>query len=279
MSYEMRGEEIDYLPCRYGKSKLMFRGPRRKLDGNHVAFLGGTETYGKYMPQPFPAMVEEATGLTCVNFGWQNAGADVFLNDRTVLEACSGARATVIQVLGAQNMSNRFYSVHPRRNDRFLKASSLMKTIYRDVDFTEFHFTRHMLQVLQDVSRDRFAVIEEELKAAWTARMQILLKKIEGKTILLWLSDRSPDDDNDNPLAASEPLFVDREMIEALRPNATEVIEVQVSPGALVNRTEGMLFPELEAQAAADLLGAKAHREAADAVIGSLGNVVPLRGI
>ncbi len=36
--------------------------------------------------------------------------------------------------MGAQNLSNRFYAVHPRRNDRFLRASTLMKTIFREVD-------------------------------------------------------------------------------------------------------------------------------------------------
>ena len=56
----------------------------------------------------------------------------------------------MIQVSGAQNLSNRFHAVHPRRNDRFLRASTLLKTIYRDVDFTEFNFTRHLLTTLRD---------------------------------------------------------------------------------------------------------------------------------
>ncbi len=61
---------------------------------------------------------------------------------------------TVIQVMGAHNMSNRFYAVHPRRNDRFLRASlGCCKTIYPEVDFTEFNFTRHMLTALATHSR------------------------------------------------------------------------------------------------------------------------------
>ena len=43
--------------------------------------------------------------------------------------ALAVARLTVLQVTGAQNMSNRFYSVHPRRNDRFLKASPLLRAM------------------------------------------------------------------------------------------------------------------------------------------------------
>ncbi|MGB3314802.1 MAG: DUF6473 family protein, partial [Albidovulum sp.] len=59
MAYEYAGESaLDYLPCRYGQSKLLFRGPRRKLDGAYAAVLGGTETYGKFVAEPFPNIVE-----------------------------------------------------------------------------------------------------------------------------------------------------------------------------------------------------------------------------
>jgi hypothetical protein len=66
---------------------------------------------------------------------------------------------------GAQNLSNRLYTVHPRRNDRFLRASGILRTIYRDVDFTEFHFTRHMLDHLRCLSEDRFDIVRTN--CAW----------------------------------------------------------------------------------------------------------------
>ena len=40
---------LDYFPCRYGRSRVLFRGPRRPLDVPYVAFLGGTETYGRFL--------------------------------------------------------------------------------------------------------------------------------------------------------------------------------------------------------------------------------------
>ena len=127
MTFETMGSVgLDYLPCRYGHSKLLFRGPRRRLEGAYCIALGGTETYGKYIHTPFPALLEKAIRIPVVNLGLPNAGIDVFLNEAVVLDACNGARATIIQLPGAQNMSNRFYSVHPRRNDRFLQASAQM---------------------------------------------------------------------------------------------------------------------------------------------------------
>ncbi len=57
MAYENLGESaLDYVPCRYGKSKLLFRGPKRKLTAPYVAMIGGTETYGKFVETPFPAL-------------------------------------------------------------------------------------------------------------------------------------------------------------------------------------------------------------------------------
>ena len=271
MTYENLGlGALDYFPCRYGKSKLLFRGPRKKMAGDYLTILGGTETYGKYIETPYPALVEKLLGVECVNFGCMNAGVDVFANESTVIEACAKARVTVIQAVGAQNMSNRFYAVHPRRNDRFVQASTLMKTIFREVDFTEFHFTKHLLSTLQTLSPERFQVVEDELKAAWVARMKVLLGKIEGKTVLLWFAERTPEEKSVQGELGSDPLFVDRNMIEAIRPFVTEVVEITPSQQAKSAGIEGMLFPEMEQPAAQELMGPAAHEDAAQGLAARL---------
>ncbi len=59
MTYDTLGAgALDYMPCRYDGSKLLFRCPERRLDAPFVAFFGGTATYGKYIKNPFPALVE-----------------------------------------------------------------------------------------------------------------------------------------------------------------------------------------------------------------------------
>ena len=68
---------LDYDPVRYGTSRISFRGPKKDLGGRYVAFLGGSETYGKFLQEPFPDLVEQALDLTCVNLGYMNAGIDV----------------------------------------------------------------------------------------------------------------------------------------------------------------------------------------------------------
>ncbi len=275
MTYENLGQSaLDYFPCRYGKSKLLFRGPRKRMAGEFLAMIGGTETYGKFIEKPFPALVSDEIGVESVNFGCVNAGVDVFSNEPVVIEACAKARVTVVQVVGAQNMSNRFYAVHPRRNDRFLRASTLMKTVFREVDFTDFSFTKHLLSTLQAVSEERFNIVRDELKEAWIARMKLLLDKIEGKTILLWFADRAPDDPSLPSGLGRDPLFVDRAMIEAIRPIVTEVVEVVPSATALTEGAKGMLYSPMEEPAANELMGLTAHKEVAQALIEPLRRLI-----
>lgn len=267
MTYEVLGPgALNYAPCRYGNSRILFRGPQRRLDAPYVAFVGGTETYGKFIKTPFPALVESDLGINCINFGIPSAGVDVFLNDNMLLEVANGAQAVVLQVVGAHNLSNRFYSVHPRRNDRFLNASPLLSSIYPEVDFSEFHFTRHMLNILFQISDARFAVVRDELQSAWSARMKLLLRRMRGKVLLVWFADHAPLEDREMPLDPSEcaePLFITRRMLDDIRPNVWGHVEVAASESALAAGTKGMVFNELETMAAHKMMGPQAHGELA----------------
>ncbi|WP_322865116.1 DUF6473 family protein [Aquicoccus sp. G2-2] len=276
MTYvKMGARPLDYEPCSYGESRLLFRGPARDLTGEYVAFLGGTETYGKFLPRPFPHLVEEKLGVTCVNFGQVNAGVDAYLGDSAVIEAASGAALTVVQVMGANNLSNRFYTVHPRRNDRFLRASQLMQSVFREVDFTEFHFTRHMLGALAQRAPKRFATVIAEIQSAWLARMALLLGRIGSDTVLLWFGDHPPPTQCPMSAAQTDPFAVERSMIEKLRPHVATVIELTAHPAALASETAEMVFTALEAPAAHAMLGPAAHEAVAlrlaDALRGRLG--------
>lgn len=278
MSLEAMGAgALDYSPCRYGRSKLLFRGPPRRLDAPYVAFIGGTETYGKFINAPFPALVESTLGVNCVNLGISNAGVDVFVHDDFLVEAARNAVATVVQVVGAQNLTNRFYSVHPRRNDRFLTASPVLKSIYPEVDFSEFHFNRHMLNRLYAVSPERFAVIRAELQNSWVARLQLLLSRIDGKVVVVWFAENAPASgaaEGGDPAVSRDPLFVTREMLDSLRPAAVEIVEVAASPDAVRAGTKGMVFSEMESLAAQEMMGPRAHGELAQVLAKTLQRLV-----
>ncbi len=266
MSIERTGAAaLDYLPCRYGNSRLLFRGPRRSLDRPYVLFLGGSATYGKFVRQPFPNLVEHALGQDCVNLGCLNAGIDAFLHDPDVLNIANGAMLTVFELPGAQNLSNRFYRVHSRRNDRFLSASPLLQAIYREVDFTEFSFNKHMLGRLQTVSPDRFETVREELRQAWLGRMRLLLSAIRSNVVLLWLTSGRPS----GPLGP-DPLLVCPDMVASLRDLVLDVVKADLTDIGSPAEMEGMVFGQMEAPAATQMPGPLSH----DRILAALTDVL-----
>jgi hypothetical protein len=274
MKHDTLGEAgLSYGLCRYGNSRLFFRGPRKPLDGRYIAFVGGTETYGKFIERPFPALVEDQLGEVCVNFGCVNASIDAFINEPTVQAVCHDAAMTVVQIMGAQNISNRFYSVHPRRNDRFLRASTVLRAVFPEVDFSDFCFTRHLLSHLHEIAPDRFGIVVAELQMAWIARMRNFLAEIGPRVILLWFADHLPSDtpweERPDPFR-TDPLLITRKMVDSLRPIVRGVVMAQPSARALSRRGEGMIHAPIHADAAAEMLGPAAHVEAAEALTGAL---------
>lgn len=264
MAYAFPGAgALDYSPCSYGGSRLVFRGPKSDLRQDYIACLGGTETYGKFIPAPFPDLLEEMLDEQVVNFGCINAGAEVFLQEADVLALASQAQACVVQITGAQNLTNRYYSVHPRRNDRFTGPTPLLRALFRQVDFTEFSFTRHMLQALQRHSADRFEVLAEELRSAWVARMKDLLQQIKCPTVLLWMADAPPPSPGRRADLTHEPMLVDAEMVAAVRPFSSAYVEMTPTDATRLKGAEGMAFGPMEAPAAACLPGPAVHYEVA----------------
>jgi hypothetical protein len=260
MSFERRGRlPLDYGAVSYPGSVLRFRGPGRDLDRPHVLCLGGTETFGRFIHAPFAAQLDRDLPLDVVNMGVMNAGLDVLMTDPAIRAATRAASAVVLQITGAQNMTNRFYAVHPRRNDRFIKATTMLRTIYRDVDFTEFHFTRHLLTHLRALSADRFGVVELELKTAWVARMRTYLERAAVPVHLLWLSRRQPEEGREGTGLGADPLFITSDMLEAVAPLAASLTIAAPSPTDRRDATRGMFFAAQEAAAARALPGPEIH--------------------
>jgi Domain of unknown function (DUF6473) len=257
---------LDYSPCHYGTSRPLFRGPERDLSCPYVAMLGGSATFGKYVAAPYPALVEADLGHPVANLGGLNAGPDFYLSDPATLAVAARARVAVIQITGADALSNPFYSVHSRRNDRFLTATPTLRTLYPEVDFADIHFTRHLLMVLARAGQDRFGMVIAGLKANWTRQMQGLLARLQGQRILLWLADTPPPASAFGLDPASGPVLVDAAMLAALGPSVSDVIEAVPSAAARAEGVERMQVPETERHVARCLPGPTAHVEVAAAL-------------
>ncbi len=253
--------KLDYQLCSLPGSRLQFRGPLPDLDNPFVAVLGGTESFGKYVETPYPALLADWLGLPVANLSIPQAGLSLFSDEPVLLDAASRAEVTVLQVLGAQNMSNRLYSVHSRRNDRFLGVSPALRELFPKVDFTEINFTGHLLAALSATSDSAFATLVEELKWAWVQRMRRILSIIRGEVLLLWISER-PMQHSSGRCADHEPHFVDAAMVDELRNDLAGVVEVTV----LRQTQDGKIFEISEMDAAMKLPGPSVHRQIAEAL-------------
>lgn len=256
---------LDYFPCRYGASKATFRGPARDLTRPYIAMLGGSATFGKYVERPFADLVEQALGRPVANLGALNAGPDFYFSDSATFEVAARADVAVVQITGADTLSNPFYSVHSRRNDRFLAASPALRTLFPNVDFAEIHFTRHLLQVLFRSDPAAHAGVVQGLKSAWLARMKRLFAGFGGQRVLLWLADAPPPEQAAVPDPA--PALIDRTMIEVLRQEVDEVVVAVPTRRARALSPFDMIYPETEEVLAACLPGSTFHREVADRLV------------
>ena len=264
MAFEYLGQSaLNYYPCRYGASKIIFRGPEKSLAEVYCAVIGGSETYGKFVDEPFPTLLEKLTGRSIVNLGCMNAGVDAFANDDVIIDICKNAEITIVQLTGAQNMSNKYYTVHPRRNDRFLEASDKLRALYEKVDFTEIHFTGHLLNVLEKSSARHFSCIRKELRIHWVSLMKTMLERIGGNIILLWLSEHDPCD----PLRLNhhwgDPVFLNRDMLDQLSGLVAGVVEIVATPDEINAGHERMYFSQMQEPAARQMLGPVVQQAAA----------------
>lgn len=263
-----RRSELQYQYCHYEDCLVPFRGPERDLNEPFAAFVGGSEFFGKYVPTPLSDILENRLALKCVNFGAMNAGPEMISSNEDLSEIVSTAEVVVFQVTGAHNISNRFYRVHGRRNDRIVDVLPALQEVFPEGDFMDIHYTRHALSYLQSLSQSRFLIVVEELKARWIESMRDVLSRIDRPTVLFWMARHAPHTDASSMV--HDPLFVDEAMLRAVADLTDEQVVCRVTPEALRLGTKGMVVPELEEAVAPHLMGPAAMREVADALTGPM---------
>ena len=225
---------FDYQIYRFGRSRQIFRGPQPRLRGRYLSFVGSAGTFGRYADAPYPDLLSRRLNLPMLNLGTQGAGPGFFLGDPEVKGAAGNAEVCVVQAMNAAAISNRMFSVRPRRNARLHNISDLMIGIFPEVDFDRFAFTKPMLRYLRELDESRFKLVVNEMKNAWIGRMQTLLASVETKTILFWFSEREPDDltsEPDDPTGMHYPHYVDRAMIDAVKTSADGYVECVTREG------------------------------------------------
>lgn len=152
----------------------------------HVA-LGGALTLGQGIASPFADILAAVSGQPVLNLGCAHAGPDALLGSE-VLALAAKADTAILELPPLRNLSNAFYCVHPRRNDRFVAPTPLLTALFPEMDFTGIHFTHHLVQTLAATCEDRFGEVASALRRRWRERMSALVDRLP-RTILLDLDD------------------------------------------------------------------------------------------
>ncbi|MEM6622865.1 MAG: DUF6473 family protein [Pseudomonadota bacterium] len=226
--FEIDDPLFDYQTYRFGRSRQIFRGPQPEVSGKYVAFIGSGYTFGRYSDMPFAEILGRQLEMTTLNLGTEGAGPGFFLGDPEVRGAASKAAVTVVEAMSASAISNRMFTVRPRRNSRLHEVSDLLTGIYPEVDFDRFAYTKPMLRYLKELDEARFRLVVNEMKNAWIGRTQTLLSSLKSQTLLFWFSRRHPDDlisDQSDPTGMHYPHYVDRAMLDAVKHTTDGIVE------------------------------------------------------
>jgi len=221
-------EARKYPTYRFGRARQIYRGSPPDLSGPYIACIGGSETFGKFVDKPYADYLDDALDMEVVNFGTPSGGPSFFLKDPVLLETLCNAELVVIQAMPAWANSNRLYSVRKRRNARMNSVSEMLRLMYPEVEMDRFRYAHNLLYKLYTADAEKFRMVELELRAAWVARMRELIDQIETRRLLFWFSERLPEEDggfNGSPEKLISPAFVNRDMMEQLRPMVEAVVE------------------------------------------------------
>ena len=115
----------------------------------------------------------------------QVEGVDYHLCDPSLAERVRRAQSFALVLPPLGNLSNTYYAVHPRRNDRFLTARPSLRALFPEVDFAPMAFTGHVLGALAATCPERYAEVRRVIMAAWVSRMQTLLRDLPNTGVLI----------------------------------------------------------------------------------------------
>lgn len=257
MSYQSMAASGAAEPlCRYGQSKLWFRGPKRALDDPFVACLGGEETFGRFVETPFVAGLEKRLKRQCLNLGSLFCGVEALCQDKGLVQLANSADICVLQLPGMAGQTNRFYRVHPRRNDRFTGPTQDLVDLFPEVDFTDIHFVRHLLCRLHKTSATRFSMVADELRQSWTNKLESFLCSVTPPVVLLCLNMESD--------TVFDPAPLEPAMLEALKGHCARSVRMGVHTSGTSDNLEDLLFGTLQQPMAEHVIGPATHRKIAD---------------
>ncbi|WP_084102581.1 DUF6473 family protein [Demequina sp. NBRC 110051] len=255
---------VDYEMYQHGGSQLWFRGPRpRALErGRYVVCLGAAQTFGCFVAQPYPQLLEAELGMPVVNLGYGGAGPRFYVRHPELLPLINGAAAVVVQVMSARSEDNsRFASgglelLTDRATGEQVSAAHAYAGLLAEHD-DRLRRLPGPLRKAWRVLKGPHEVVKvlDETRTAWVDSYGELMSAITAPTVVLWFSKRrtwlhrTPRAawwwqryDDVNAMFGDYPQLVTPSMVRAVRPWADAYVRCVTdrgSPQPLVSRFTG----------------------------------------
>jgi hypothetical protein len=208
---------IDYELYELPGVNGVFRGPPVRSD-SYIACLGAAQTFGRFVPLPFPRLIAGDLAIETLNLGRGGVGPAFPLSSPELMNYANRARAVIVQVFsGRSQSSSRF-----RLSGFGVTGVNLITGMESSVD----EFFTWALENDSQLARE----IVIETREAYLRNMERLLDLIRPPKILLWFSVREPDyqESYEMPLPrlfGDFPHLVNRPMVDRLRTRCDIYVE------------------------------------------------------
>ena len=108
---DYKGFEIEGLPYALSGAKT-----ENTDSGEYGVILGALQSFGVLVRKPFAHMITEEFNLPMLNLSVEGGAPQLYLNNRSVLEAYANAKFFIVQVLPALSSKNSYFETRGGKN-------------------------------------------------------------------------------------------------------------------------------------------------------------------
>lgn len=196
-----------------------FRGPQIDTSAPYLAFIGSAQTFGRFVPTPFPSLLGFRLGIPVLNLAIGGAGPRHFLAHE-YLELINGAEAVVIQILSGRSASNSLFDN---------SESGGMIGHFRG-EQSKIRAEEFFARLGQPSSESQIEEIVNETRNDYMSSFIELLRKIVVPKILFWFSTRTPQYEENyenvpHGVLGAFPHLVNKKMVNRLAALSDDYVE------------------------------------------------------
>lgn len=240
--YQQRDQDIvDYQLWKLSTPQMDFllRGqrPQRLEQGQYIAHLGAAFTFGRFVPQPYPALLSAALNLDALNLGFAGIGPAFFNDPRHsgLIDWINRAKFATILVFSGRSQATSRFPTAPYSQEQYILENG--KVVPADFAYQ---------QLLNHESPETLALLVEETRSRYLEEFSRLLDQITVPKVLVWFAKRKPDYQESYQslfkLFSNFPHLVNRPMMDQLSAQCDVYVEYSGTvgmPQPLISRWTG----------------------------------------